>query len=53
MMKECREAAGLLASEGVDVELVDIVTLKPFNAGVVLESVRRAPDAASLFRKRR
>ena len=41
MMQECRQAAELLASEGVGVELIDVVCLKPIDARTIVDSVRR------------
>ncbi|MCL5776824.1 alpha-ketoacid dehydrogenase subunit beta [Limibaculum sp. FT325] len=40
-LKECREAAETLAGEGVEAEIVDVATLKPYDAETVLGSVRR------------
>jgi pyruvate dehydrogenase E1 component beta subunit len=41
MMKETLEAADLLASEGVDCEVIDVATLKPLDTATILESVGR------------
>lgn len=41
MTRECRAAADALAEEGVEVELIDLATLKPWDAAAVLGSVRR------------
>jgi len=39
--RDCLEAAETLAGEGVEAELIDLATLKPYDADAVLESVRR------------
>lgn len=39
--KECLEAAETLAGEGVEAEVIDLATLKPWDAETVLASVRR------------
>jgi pyruvate dehydrogenase E1 component beta subunit len=41
MTKETVEAADLLTSEGIDCEVIDVATLKPFDSTAILESVRR------------
>ncbi len=41
MLHYCLEAAETLAAEGVDVEVVDLRTLKPLDAETVLESVKK------------
>jgi pyruvate dehydrogenase E1 component beta subunit len=41
MLKECREVTEKLAKEGVSVELVDLVTLKPLDHKPIIESVQR------------
>ena len=40
-VRECREAAATLAAEGVEAELLDLATLKPYDGAAVLASVRR------------
>jgi len=37
----CLEAAGSLLSEGIDAEVVDVLTLSPLDEGTILESVSR------------
>ena len=41
MVKESLEAAGQLESEGIECEVIDLATLKPFDSALVLESVGR------------
>ena len=41
MLHYCLEAAALLAQEGLDVEVVDLRTLKPLDVATVLESVKK------------
>ena len=41
MVHYCLEAAETLAGEGVDVEVVDLRTLKPLDVDTILESVRK------------
>ncbi|HSM41226.1 MAG TPA: transketolase C-terminal domain-containing protein, partial [Afifellaceae bacterium] len=41
MIRESLEAAGQLESEGIECEVVDLATLKPFDSQLVLESVGR------------
>ena len=41
MLHYCLEAAETLAAEGIDVEVVDLRTLKPLDAETVLESVKK------------
>ncbi|MDP6823065.1 MAG: alpha-ketoacid dehydrogenase subunit beta [Dehalococcoidia bacterium] len=41
----CLEAAATLAEEGIDVEVVDLRTLRPLDTGTVLESVRKTSKA--------
>jgi pyruvate/2-oxoglutarate/acetoin dehydrogenase E1 component len=41
MTNVCREAATLLARDGVDAEVVDLLSLAPLDEDCVLESVRR------------
>jgi 2-oxoisovalerate dehydrogenase E1 component beta subunit len=45
MTHYCLEAAGVLDSEGVSVEVVDLRTLAPLDRETVLESVRRTGKA--------
>jgi 2-oxoisovalerate dehydrogenase E1 component beta subunit len=45
MTHYCLEAAGVLGSEGVSVEVVDLRTLAPLDREAVLESVRRTGKA--------
>lgn len=40
-VKECLEAAEVLAEEGVSVEVIDVATLKPLDMATILESVSR------------
>ncbi len=41
----CLEAAATLAEEGIDVEVVDLRTLRPLDTDTVLESVRKTSKA--------
>ncbi len=41
MTREAREAAETLAAEGIEAELIDLATLKPYDAASLLASVRR------------
>ena len=41
MLREVREAAGRLADEGIDAEVVDLRTLVPYDRDLVVDSVRR------------
>ena len=41
MLHYCLEAAALVAQEGLDVEVVDLRTLKPLDVATVLESVKK------------
>jgi pyruvate dehydrogenase E1 component beta subunit len=41
MTREAREAAETLAAEGIEAEVIDLATLKPYDAATVLASVRR------------
>lgn len=41
MIRESLEATGQLASEGIECEVIDLATLKPFDSRLVLESVAR------------
>ena len=41
MLHYCLEAASGVAAEGLDVEVVDLKTLKPLDAATVLESVKK------------
>lgn len=41
MVKETLEAAGLLADQGVEAEVIDVATLKPIDTETILESVAR------------
>ena len=41
MLHYCLEAAALVAQEGLDVEVVDLRTLKPLDVTTVLESVKK------------
>jgi pyruvate dehydrogenase E1 component beta subunit len=41
----CTEAALLLADEGVSCEVIDVLSIKPFDKGTVLSSVRRTSRA--------
>jgi pyruvate dehydrogenase E1 component beta subunit len=41
MIKETLEAAGQLAGEGIEAEVIDVATLKPLDAATILESVAR------------
>lgn len=40
-VKECAEAAEALAAEGAEAEIIDLATMKPYDAAAVLASVRR------------
>ena len=41
MLKEALEAARQLANEGIEAEVIDVVTLKPLDARTILDSVSR------------
>jgi 2-oxoisovalerate dehydrogenase E1 component subunit beta len=41
MIREALEAAGGLAGEGIEVEVIDVATLKPLDSATILESVAR------------
>jgi len=41
MLKECHEAADLLAGDGIDAEIIDVATLKPLDSATILASVAR------------
>ncbi|MDP7532589.1 MAG: alpha-ketoacid dehydrogenase subunit beta [SAR202 cluster bacterium] len=45
MVHHCIEAAGVLAGEGVDVEVVDLRTLRPLDTETILSSVRKTGKA--------
>jgi len=38
---DCLAAAGSLAAEGIEAEIIDVATLKPFDAGAILASVEK------------
>lgn len=40
-VKECTEAAELLAARGIEVELIDLATIKPIDYETILESVEK------------
>lgn len=39
--RDCLDAADVMAGEGVDVEVIDVATLKPYDAATLLASVRK------------
>jgi pyruvate dehydrogenase E1 component beta subunit len=41
MMKETLEAAGTLAERGISAEVIDVATIKPFDADTVVRSVEK------------
>lgn len=41
MLHDCRAAAALLENDGIDAEIIDVATLKPFDFATVLESVEK------------
>ncbi len=41
MLKFCREAADELAKSGIQVEIIDLRTIKPLDIGTVVQSVRK------------
>ena len=41
MLAKSLEAADTLAAEGIDVEIIDPITLNPFDAESILDSVRK------------
>jgi pyruvate dehydrogenase E1 component beta subunit len=41
MVQKCEEAAMELEKEGISVEVIDLLTLKPFDANTIMESVKR------------
>jgi pyruvate dehydrogenase E1 component beta subunit len=41
MLREALEAARQLANEGIEAEVIDVVTLKPLDARTILDSVSR------------
>ncbi|CAH2032332.1 alpha-ketoacid dehydrogenase subunit beta [Trichlorobacter ammonificans] len=45
MVKEALEAASILASEGIDVEVVDPRTIKPLDSELILNSVKKTGRA--------
>jgi len=45
MLHYCLEAAGILAQEGVSVEVVDLRTLKPLDRDAILDSVKKTGKA--------
>lgn len=45
MVHEALAAANELAKEGIDVEVIDLRTIRPYDAGTVLESVRKTGRA--------
>jgi pyruvate/2-oxoglutarate/acetoin dehydrogenase E1 component len=45
MAAECGKAAEILATEGIDAEVIDLRSLKPWDAATVLESVRKTGRA--------
>lgn len=47
-VKMALKAAGLLASEDIDVEVIDLVTLKPYDRDTIFESVRKTGKAVFL-----
>lgn len=49
MQHYCRAAAGTLAEEGIDVELVDLRTLAPLDKETILQSVRKTSKALIVY----
>lgn len=45
MMREAREASGILAQEGISVELVDVATITPLDFDTIHESVQKTHRA--------
>ena len=45
MAVECDQAAQILAAEGIDAAVIDLRSLKPWDAEAVLESVRKTGRA--------
>jgi pyruvate dehydrogenase E1 component beta subunit len=45
MAPDCASAAAVLAEEGIDAEVIDLRSLKPWDAGTVLESVSKTGHA--------
>lgn len=41
LVQKCEEAAKQLEAEGIDVEIIDLLTLKPFDRETVIESVKK------------
>jgi len=44
MVQKCEEVAKQLETEGIDVEIIDLLTLKPFDRKTIVESVKRPTD---------
>jgi len=45
MMHYCLEAAEVVAGEGIDVEVIDLRTLRPLDKATILDSVRKTGKA--------
>jgi pyruvate dehydrogenase E1 component beta subunit len=41
MVQKCEEVAKQLEAEGIDVEIIDLLTLKPFDRKTIVESVKK------------
>lgn len=41
VVRDCLEAVSAMAKEGVDIEVIDVATLKPYDAETLLASVRK------------
>jgi 2-oxoisovalerate dehydrogenase E1 component beta subunit len=53
MLHETLRAADQVASEGVDVEVVDLRTLKPLDVSTILASVRKTSKAMIVYEDNR
>jgi 2-oxoisovalerate dehydrogenase E1 component beta subunit len=53
MIQYSLEAAELLAGEGIDVEVVDVRTLRPLDGQTILDSVRRTGKCAIVYEDNR
>jgi 2-oxoisovalerate dehydrogenase E1 component beta subunit len=53
MLQYCLEAADLLATEGISVEVVDVRTLRPLDGQTLLDSVRKTGKCAIVYEDNR
>jgi pyruvate dehydrogenase E1 component beta subunit len=49
MVHKALEAAEVLAAEGIDIEVIDLRTLRPLDKGTIIESVRKTTRLACVY----